>query len=132
MKPDSKIGYSVGEDNQLRTFNATGDGKQIRASAGHSKPALKIAHHPKQSLLVTCGADDTVRIWNADSGAAVRTLSGHTDQVFAIAVSPDGNLIASGSYNGEVKIWKVADGTVVKAFNATPGLQTAAAPAPKK
>ncbi|HMC66596.1 MAG TPA: hypothetical protein VKI65_16805, partial [Gemmataceae bacterium] len=97
------------------------------------KPVLKIAHHPKQPLLVTCGADDSVRIWNADSGAAVRALAGHTDQVFAVAISPDGNLIASGSYNGEVKVWKVADGAVVKAFNATPGLpQPAAAAAAKK
>ena len=30
---------------------------------------------------------------------------------------------------GDVKIWKVADGTVVKAFNGSPGLVTAAAPA---
>ena len=56
-------------------------------------------------------------------------MSGHTDQVYALAISPDGNLVASGDWKGDVKIWKVADGTVVKAFNGSPGLVTAAAPA---
>jgi hypothetical protein len=130
VKPDSKIGYSVGEDNLLRTWNAAGDGKQIRASGGHGKAVFKVLHHPKQPLLVTCSADGTVRIWNADNGANVRTLTGHTDWVYALAISPDGNLVASGSWNGEVKIWKVADGALVKAFNASPGLTVAtAAPA---
>ncbi len=127
---DGKLGYSVGEDNQLRTFNASGEGKQVRASGGHGKAVLKLAAHPKQPLLVTCSADQTVRTWNPDNGAAVKTMSGHTDYVYAVAVSPDGNLIASGAFNGEVKVWKVADGTLVKAFNATPGLPPPAPPAP--
>jgi WD40 repeat protein len=120
---DSKFGYSVGEDAQLRTWAAAGEGKQVRASAGHGRAILKLVPHPKQPLLVTCSADQTVRVWNADNGAAVRTISGHTDYVFAVAVSPDGNLVASGSFNGEVKVWKLADGTPVKAFNASPGLK---------
>ena len=34
IKADGKTGYSVGEDNQMRAWNATGDqaGKQIRDS----------------------------------------------------------------------------------------------------
>ncbi len=134
---DGKLGYSVGEDAQLRTFNAVGEGKQVRASGGHGKAVLKLVANPKQPQLVTCSADMTVRTWNADNGGALKTLSGHTDYVYALAVSPDGNLIASGAFNGEVKVWKVADGTVVKAFNATPGLPPpppppAPMPAPKK
>jgi WD40 repeat protein len=129
VKADAKVGYSVGEDNQLRTWNTQGEGKQIRATGGHAKPIFKVILHPKQPLLMTCSADNTVRIWNADNGAEVRNLSGHTDWVYALALSPDGNLLASGSWNGEVKIWKVADGSLVKSFNGSPGLQTASMPA---
>src|SRR5262245_17041903 len=129
VKADGKLGFSVGEDNQLRTWNAQGDGKQVRASGGHTKPVFKVLRHPTQPLLVTCSADQTVRTWNLDNGAAVRTLSGHTDWVYTIAMSSDGNLIASGSWNGEVKVWKVADGSLVKAFNASPGLPQATAAA---
>ena len=51
--------------------------------------------------------------------------------VIHCTVSPDGNQIASGSWNGEVKVWNLADGKVLKEFNASPGLQAAAAPAKK-
>ena len=135
IKPDGKTGFSAGEDNQIRAWNAQGDqaGKQARASGGHGKTITKLMMVPKQPLLVTASADDTVRIWNEDNGSAVKTLSGHTDYVYALAVSADGALIASGSFNGEVRIWKTADGTLVKAINASPGMAPPAAPpAPPK
>jgi WD40 repeat protein len=125
VKADGTVGYSVGEDNQLRSWKAAAEGKQIRTSGGHGRVILKLVTHPKQPLLATCSADQTVRLWNADNGAAVRTLSGHADYVYAIAISPDGNLIASGSFDGEVRIWKVKDGSLVKSFNASPGLMSA-------
>jgi WD40 repeat protein len=127
---DGKLGYSVGDDKQLRTFNAQGDGKQVRASGGHGSAVFKVALHPTQPILATCSADNSVRLWNADNGAATKTLApAHTDWVFAVAFSPDGNMVAAGGFNGEVKIWKVADGAVVKAFNASPGF-VVAVPAP--
>ncbi len=127
VKPDGKVGVSAGEDNQVRFWNATGEGKQIRAAAGHAKAIFRVLYHPKQPLIVTCSADGTVRIWNADNGQQLRELTGHSDWVFALALSPDGNLLASGSWNGEVKVWKVADGTLVKGFNGSPGLPQAVA-----
>jgi WD40 repeat protein len=130
IKPDGKMGFSVGEDNQLRRWNATADGKAVAPTGAHGKAAFKVIYHPKQALLATCGADNTVRIWNADTLAAVKTLSGHTDWVYTVAFSPDGSLIASGSWNGEIKVWKVADGALVKSFTGSPGY--VAANTPKK
>jgi WD40 repeat protein len=125
VRPDGKVAYSVGEDGQLRTWNAGGDGKQVR-NAGLGGPVFKVVLHPK--LLVTCGADKTVRLFNPENGAALRTLSGHADYVYAAAVSPDGTLVASGGYGGEVKVWKAADGKNVLSFNAAVGLPLPAAP----
>jgi hypothetical protein len=123
VKADGKLGYSVGEDNQLRAWNTAGEqaGKQVR-NAGQGKAIFKIVQHPKQPLLATCSADQTVRLWNADNGSQVKELKGNTDWVYGLAISPDGNLIASGAWNGEVKIWNIADGKLVKEFNASPGL----------
>jgi WD40 repeat protein len=126
IKSDGKVGVSVGEDNQVRFWNAGAEGKQIRALGGHGRAVHKVIYHPKQPLLITCSADNTLRMWNTDTGAAIRSMTGHTDWVYALALSPDGNLLASGSYNGEVKLWKLADGALVTSFNASPGLQTAA------
>jgi WD40 repeat protein len=134
-KADGKFGYSAGEDGNLRQWNAKGEqaGKQVKVLGGHGKPVLKLVEQlkAKPPLLATCGADFTVKLWNADSGQGLKTLGGNTDYVYAVAISPDGSLVASGAFNGEVKVWKVADGSLVKAFNATPGVQSAsAAPAP--
>jgi WD40 repeat protein/mono/diheme cytochrome c family protein len=133
-KADGKFGYSVGEDGNLRSWNAKGEqaGKQVKVLGGHGKPVLKLAAQAaaKPPLLATCGADFTVKLWNADSGQALKTLAGNTDYVYAVALSPDGSLVASGAFNGEVRVWKVADGSLVKAFNATPGMQTASAAPP--
>jgi WD40 repeat protein len=126
VKPDGKLGVSVGEDNQIRFWSTTGEGKQVRNSGGHGKAIFHVIFHPKQPLLITCSADGTVRLWNADNGQNTRTLTGHTDWVYALALSPDGKLVASGSWNGEVRIWQIADGKLVKAFNGSPGYQPAA------
>ena len=99
----------------------------MRAAASGG-PTFKVVLHPKLPLMVTCGADKIVRVWNPDSGATLKTLSGHTDYVYAAAISPDGNLVASGGYGGEVKVWKVADGANVKSFNAAVGLPLPAPP----
>jgi WD40 repeat protein len=130
VKADGKVGFSVGDDNQLRAFNLTGDaaGKQVRAAAAGGKGVFKVVQDPKQPILVTCSADQTVRLWNTDSGAPIKSLSGHTDWVYAVAVSPDGTLVASGAWNGEVKIWKVPDGTLVKEYNGSPGYKAPEAP----
>jgi WD40 repeat protein len=132
VKPDGKIGVSVGEDSQVRFWNTTGDGKQTRALGGHGKAIFRVIYHPKEPLLLTCSADGSVRVWNADKGQAVRTLTGNTDWTYALAVSPDGKLVASGSWNGEVRIWTISDGKQLQMFNASPGLQQAVTLAPKK
>lgn len=133
IKADGKVGYSAGRDNQIRSWNATGDAKQIRAMTGHNDVIVRMLYHPKQALLATASHDKTVRLWNPDTGAAVRTLSGHNDCVFALAISPDGNLIASGTFNGEVKVWNVADGKLIREFNGSPGfLPPKPAETPKK
>src|SRR5256885_3570196 len=49
VAPDGKSGFSAGEDNNLRFWQATDQGKnlgkQIKASGGHGKAIFKIAQH---------------------------------------------------------------------------------------
>jgi WD40 repeat protein len=132
VKADGKVGYSVGEDAQLRSWNAAGEqaGKQIR-NAGHGKAALKVLVTSKHPQVITCGADQAVRVWNPDNFRAEKTLNGHTDYVYALALSPDDSLIASGSFNGEVKVWKLPADKPFRSFNASPGWH-APEPAAKK
>ena len=130
LKADGKVGFSAGDDRQIRSWNITTDqgAKQVKAMAGHGGPILKLLQHPKQPWLITAAADNTVRLWNADTAAAMKTLSGHTDHVLSIALHPEGAILASGSYNGEVRLWKLPEGTPVRDFAASPGQMVATKP----
>ena len=61
------------------------------------------------------GSDDnTIRIWNAESGSAVgKPLKGHTGLVWSITYSPDGCHIISGSLDDTVRMWNVETGSAV-------------------
>jgi len=130
VNKDSKIGFSAGLDKQVRMWNATGDGKQIKAIGGHADDILKLIAHPTKPIFVTTSADKTVKVWDPVAGATTKTLSGLGDHVLAAAISPDGTLVAGGAFDGEVRIWKVADGSVAAAFNASPGYVAPPAPMP--
>jgi WD40 repeat protein len=39
--------------------------------------------------------DQTVRLWDAGTGAALQTLKGHTSELRAVAFSPDGKTVVS-------------------------------------
>jgi hypothetical protein len=137
LSADGKSGMSVGEDGNLRFWQATDSakniGKQVKVAAGgHSKAVFKlvVSADPKKQLAATCSADGSVKLWNPDAGSAIKTLTGLTDWVYAVALSLDGSMVAAGCWNGEVRVWKT-DGTLVRVFTASPGY-VAKVEAPKK
>ena len=135
---DGKFGLSAGEDGSIRIWQATDQakaiGKATKSLAGHTKAVFRLANYSdlKTSLLASCSADMTVRLWNPVAGTALKTLPGFTDMVYAVAISPDGQLVAGGAANGDVRIFKTSDGAPVINFNATPGYVAPKVETPKK
>ena len=61
-------------------------------------------------------ADNTVRLWDADTGQPVgQPLTGHTDVVTSVAFSPDGTRIVSGSDDNTVRLWDADTGQPIGA-----------------
>ena len=55
--------------------------------------------------VVSGGYDNTLRVWDVDTGVCERVLEGHTDAVFAVAVLGGGRVV-SGSGDRTLRVWR--------------------------
>ena len=75
-----------------------------------------MAFSPDGMRIVSGSDDNTVRLWDAASGAQLAVLRGHEDEVNSVAFSPDGTRIVTGGGDtfinlpGEVKVWDAQKG----------------------
>ena len=70
-----------------------------------SGPVYALAFSPDGDRLVTAGADQLVKVWDAGTLQPIGTLRGHEDPATAVAFSPDGSRIATGSSDRTIRIW---------------------------
>src|ERR1700733_1526261 len=78
----------------------------VSVFTGHSGGVNAVAISPDGSLVVSGSDDETIRFWNAATGAAIgEPLTGHSDRIRAVAFSPDGTRVVSGSYDETVRVW---------------------------
>jgi len=120
IRPDGKIVVSSGYEPALTWWAARSTGAaaesgqasaspRIRNQGGHGLAVHELLFSKDGTLLVSAGADSTVRLWNGDNGAAIRTIN--TGSVaYAVACSPDSKFIASGGFDGQMKLWEAASG----------------------
>ena len=59
-------------------------------------------------MAVSGSFDDTVRLWNLETGACLATLQGHSGDVNTVQITADGRFAFSGSDDKTIKIWDLA------------------------
>ena len=74
------------------------------------------AFSPDGKRIVSASADNTVRIWDVETGKEIRKFEKHTDQVNSAAFSPDGKRIVSASDDKTVRIWNAETGEEIHRF----------------
>jgi WD40 repeat protein len=76
-----------------------------------------VAIAPDGNTAISASGDNTLKIWDTQTGTEVRTLIGHTEWVNAVAIAPDGFIAISASRDNTLKIWDLLSGKEVASFS---------------
>jgi Tol biopolymer transport system component len=74
--------------------------------------------------------NETVTIWNAETGAEIKTLGAISNWITSLAFSPDGKRLVAGTWESGIKIWEVQSGGELKTLTGHTGWINAAAWSP--
>src|SRR5260370_6129390 len=77
---------------------------------GHSEPVWSVVWSHDGTRIASAGVDETVQVWDANTGSPFYTYKGHRGGVYSVMWSPDDYSIASASYDNTVQVWN-SDGT---------------------
>ena len=97
---------------------------ELRATLrGHRGRINACALSSDGAIIVTAGADNLVKVWDAVTGRALRSLRGaeYGDGVWDCAISADGSVIVAAGDDGVVRMWEAARGAELRAFDAGTG-----------
>ncbi len=72
---------------------------------GHTDWVTGILPLPSSNKCVTRSADQTIKVWDCQTGACLRTLTEHTDWAISLAMHPSGQYFVSGSIDHSVIFW---------------------------
>ncbi len=122
FSPDGRRAIAGSEDTSLYLWDVD-SGQDIRRIVGHSGNVRSVTFSPDgrrfisssgtdyydADLLKELGIDNTVRVWDVESGSELQRFEGHTANVTCVAVSPDGRLALSGSADKTVRLWTLSN-----------------------
>ncbi|PSB13648.1 hypothetical protein C7B76_19095 [filamentous cyanobacterium CCP2] len=91
----------------------TGHTNWVCSVAFSSKGLADDAGRTKQ-IVASGSYDQTIRLWDAETGDCLNSLEGHANWVWSVALSPDGKLLASGSGDHTLRLWDTATGEHLK------------------
>ena len=63
---------------------------------------------------VSASSDQTLKVWDLESGQALRTLEGHSSSVWAVALTGDGRRAVSASSDQTLKVWDLESGEALR------------------
>jgi len=100
---------------------AYGEDFELFVQLGHSGRINSVNFSPDGNFVLSGSTDNTLKLWNVNTGREIRTFRGHSGSVNSVSFSPDGNFVLSGSTDKTLKLWNVNTGREIRTFRGHSG-----------
>ena len=89
---------------------------EIVPNIPHTHVVSSVAFSADGARVLSGSHDNTLKLWDAATGALIRTFEGHSGGVTSVAFSADGARVLSGSRDETLKLWDAASGALIRTF----------------
>jgi len=105
FSPDGSC-LTVGDRNgDILILDVKSGEKVMTIPNAHGEVVFRAPFSPDGKYIASCSFDQTVRIWEADTGKPVDVLIGHEGNIYSVVWSPDSKHVTSAGADGTVRIW---------------------------
>jgi guanine nucleotide-binding protein subunit beta-2-like 1 protein len=117
---DNRQIVSGSRDKTIRLWNTLAECKYTITEDAHLDWVSRVRFSPsaKQPLIVSCGWDKLVKVWNLSTCKLRTNLVGHSGYLTCVTISPDGSLCASGGKDGNAMLWDLNEGRHLSTLDA--------------
>ena len=113
-------GTKIPKESEIQVWDVA-SAKEIQTLQGTNCVGF-LCLSPDHRTLAASMYDNSISLWDMQSGTRIGTLTGHQALVPALAFSPDGRTLASGSEDGALKLWSLPAQREVASFGQGEGV----------
>lgn len=84
---------------------------------GHANLVFCCCFNPTNNQIISGSYDETVRIWDVNTGTCIRTIPAQSDPVTSVDFHKDGGMFVTSGYDGAFRLWDATNGTCIKTIN---------------
>lgn len=134
VTPDGRRVVSASEDGTLKVWDLKlsiwpwrrANRYPSHTLQGHAYWVFGVAVTPDGKHVVSASADNTLKVWDLQTGRVLRTLEGHWDSVNDVAVAQDGKRAVSASFDNTLRVWDLDSGLPIATFRCETGARCCA------